>query len=84
MSKKASSSKLTQTFETRMERLQEIVTALEKGDLPLEQGVDLYKEGMELSRACRGQLDKAHNDIRVYTEKGLKPLLEEGEGEDDK
>lgn len=82
-------SKKTQakTFEARMERLQEIVTALEKGELPLEQGVDLYKEGMELSRACRGQLDKARNDIRVYTEEGLKPFAPsdpsaEDEGED--
>lgn len=80
MSKKPQS----KTFEARMERLQEIVTALEKGELPLEQGVDLYKEGMELSRACRGQLDKARNDIRVYTEEGLKPFAAstEDEGEE--
>lgn len=64
-----------------MERLQEIVTALEKGDLPLEQGVELYKEGMELSRACRGQLDKARHDIRIYTEEGLQAFDEEGREE---
>ena len=69
------------TFEERMQRLQDIVNSLEKGELPLEQGVDLYKEGMELSRACRGQLEKARNDIRVYTEAGLQEFARE-ESED--
>lgn len=32
-------------FEKKMARLQEIVSALESGDLPLEEGMALYKEG---------------------------------------
>ena len=71
------------TFEARMERLQHIVSALEKGDLPLEQGVELYKEGMELSRACRTQLDKARHDIRVYTEAGLQPFASDAPQDED-
>ena len=67
-------SKTAQTFETRMARLQEIVTAMESGELPLEQGVNLYREGMELSRVCREQLEKARNDIRIYTEGALQPF----------
>lgn len=76
-------SKNTQTFEVRMARLQEIVTALEDGALPLEKGVALYKEGMELSRACRLQLEKARNDIRIYTEGALRPFQPEEDGEGD-
>ena len=62
------------TFEARMARLQEIVAALEGGELPLEKGVALYKEGMELSRSCREQLEKARNDIRVFTDGVLQPF----------
>ncbi len=55
------------TFEERVERLQVIITALEKGDVPLEQSVALYKEGMQLSQVCRKQLEKAHHDITLFS-----------------
>ncbi len=53
------------TFEARMQRLQEIVTALEKGDISLEESVQLYKEGTQLSLQCREQLAKARHDITI-------------------
>ena len=62
--------KAQDTFEVRMNRLQEIVTALEEGDLPLEEGMRLYKEGLLLSRACREQLDKAKIEVRILAENG--------------
>ncbi len=62
---------LPKTFEERMERLQYIVAHMEKGDIPLEESVNLYKEGMQLSKACRGQLEKAKHEIQVMTEQGL-------------
>ena len=40
------------TFEDNMKRLEEIVEALESGNLPLEDTVKLYKEGMTLSAQC--------------------------------
>ncbi len=46
-------------YEAAMARLQEVVAALEAGDLPLERGVALYKEGLGLSRACRERLRTA-------------------------
>ncbi len=61
---------LPKTFEARMERLQAIIQIMEKGEAPLEESVALYKEGMELSTACRTQLEKARHDIRLCTEKG--------------
>ncbi|MDR1856326.1 MAG: exodeoxyribonuclease VII small subunit [Desulfovibrio sp.] len=51
------------TFEEGMERLQEIVKALESEELPLEKGMAFYKEGMECSRLCRDQLAKAKVQI---------------------
>ncbi len=61
---------IPKTFEARMERLQYIVAHMERGDIPLEESVALYKEGMQLSKACRGQLDKAKHEIQLMTEQG--------------
>ncbi len=73
---------LPKTFEARMERLQTIISIMEKGEAPLEESVALYKEGMELSVACRSQLEKARHEIRLCTEKGEEPFDTESLGED--
>ncbi len=62
------------TFESRFARLQEIVHILESGNLPLEAGVALFKEGMVLSQACREQLDKARHEITLLSQDGPVPL----------
>lgn len=53
------------SFEERLERLKEIVNALEEGDLSLEEGVALFKEGQDLSKKCAVQLEKARNEVRI-------------------
>ncbi len=53
-------------FETRLARLQEIVNALESGDLPLEQGMALYREGVECARLCRKRLEEARHEVRLW------------------
>lgn len=55
-------------FEARLERLGKIVEELEKGDLPLERGVALFKEGQTLAKACRKQLEEAKNEVKVVSE----------------
>lgn len=65
---------LPESFEERLARLQEIVSSLEAGNLPLEQGLTIYKEGVELSRSCRQQLEKARNEVRLLTSQGLEPF----------
>lgn len=47
------------TFEKRLERVREITALLEGGDLPLEQGVKLFQEGVRLSRECAAELEQA-------------------------
>lgn len=71
------------TFEDRLRRLQEVVAALENGELPLEDSVRLYKEGLTLSRACREQVEKARNEINLLTEEGLEPFDEKQVEEED-
>ena len=48
-----------QTFEKRLERVREIVSLLEAGDVPLEEGVQLFQEGVRLSRECSLELEQA-------------------------
>jgi len=55
-------------FENQLARLQEIVTSLEQGDLPLEKGVALFKEGTELARSCRKQLKEARHKVQIYSQ----------------
>jgi exodeoxyribonuclease VII small subunit len=58
----------TTTFEDRLERLKLVVEQLERGDLPLEQGVALYKEGLELVKACGKQLETARHEVKLVSD----------------
>lgn len=51
------------TFEENMKRLGQIVSELEKGDIPLENAVKLYGEGVKLSAKCKKQLAEAQIKI---------------------
>lgn len=51
------------TFEQAIKRLSEIVQALEKGDLPLEESLRLFEEGVALSRASQDKLDSAQKRV---------------------
>ncbi len=51
------------SFEDAVKRLSEIVQKLEKGDLPLEQSLLLFEEGVGLSRASQEKLDSAQKRV---------------------
>lgn len=51
--------KKEKTFEEAMERLEEIVTTMEQGEIPLEESLKLFEEGTALVRRCTDVLDKA-------------------------
>lgn len=51
------------SFETLFEQLQEIVTRLESGNLPLDATLDLYEQGIQIAQACQQILDRA--ELRV-------------------
>jgi exodeoxyribonuclease VII small subunit len=58
-------------FEKQLKRLQKIVAMLESGDVPLEKGVALYKEGLELAAGCRKRLEEARVEIGGLGQAGL-------------
>ena len=51
------------TFEGNMQRLEQIVRAMERGDVALEESLKLFQEGTELVRACGKLLDEAQLQI---------------------
>ena len=57
------------SFEKKLEELEQIVTALESGKIPLDKAVELDGEGMKLSLACRKEIDEAKMKITVAGEK---------------
>ena len=59
-------------FEDCLKRLEEIVDQLEKGDLPLEQSLALFEEGMKLSNSCRGELEQAEGKVEILMKQGAK------------
>ena len=51
------------SFEASMRRLAEIVQTLEQGDLPLEESLRLFEEGVKLSRDSQERLDSAEKRV---------------------
>ena len=56
---------MEKTFEASLAELEEIVTKLEDGDLPLEASLELFEKGIRLSRACRERLTNAERRIEI-------------------
>ena len=53
------------TFEENMQRLEQIVRAMERGDVPLEESLKLFQEGTELVRNCQKILDDAQLQVKM-------------------
>jgi exodeoxyribonuclease VII small subunit len=52
-------------FEECLQRLEVIVKEMERGDLPLEQSLKLFEEGIALSGSCRKELEAAEGKIEI-------------------
>ena len=57
-------SEQNKTFEGNMQRLEQIVRAMERGDVPLEESLKLFQEGTDLVRACGKLLDEAELQVK--------------------
>ena len=65
-------------FEKSMQRLEQIVRAMERGDVALEESLKLFQEGTELVRNCSKLLDEAQLQVsKVMTAADGSPVLEE-------
>lgn len=52
------------TFEASMSRLEQIVRAMERGDVALEESLKLFQEGTELVKTCQKLLDEARLQVK--------------------
>ena len=60
-------SKKNPNFEENIQRLEQIVRAMEQGDIALEQSLKLFREGTDLVRKCQEMLDKAELEVNIIT-----------------
>jgi len=75
-------------FEEALENLERIVAQLEAGDVPLEEAINIFQEGMKLSQLCTQKLDQVERKIEMLieeqgqlTRKPFQPIADE-KGED--
>lgn len=77
------------SFEASLARLEEVVRRLESQDVPLEEAMRLFEEGVALARACSQRLNDAENKIELLIERedgsyGLRPFAQSPPSEPDK
>lgn len=71
-----------QTFEQAMARLEQIVRAMERGDVPLEESLKMFQEGTELVRSCQKLLDEAQLQVKkIMTAPDGSPVEEDFQDE---
>ena len=52
-------------FESNIKQLEEIVRKLEKGDAPLEQMLQMFEQGIALTRQCQKTLEQAEQRVSI-------------------
>jgi exodeoxyribonuclease VII small subunit len=75
-------------FEDALNKLEKIVSKLEEGDLPLEESLKYFEEGIRLSRFCNQKLDEAEKRVEILLKdkegklgpEPFSPLADPGEG----
>ncbi|MCK8606576.1 exodeoxyribonuclease VII small subunit [Apilactobacillus ozensis] len=71
------------SFEQNMQNLEKIVNDLEQGDVPLEEALDKFKNGVELSKKLQQTLKNAENTLaKVVKDDGKEHPFENVESED--
>jgi exodeoxyribonuclease VII small subunit len=58
------------TFEEQLKTLETVVEKLERGDLPLDESLALFEQGVMLSEACKNELESAEGRVQVLLQRG--------------
>ncbi|MFM1886084.1 MAG: exodeoxyribonuclease small subunit [Pseudomonadota bacterium] len=69
-------------FETQLQQLEALVARLERGDLPLEQALADFEQGVALARQCQAELSAAQQRVEVLVQRDGEATLEPFEQED--
>jgi exodeoxyribonuclease VII small subunit len=83
MVKKIATEQAHATFEEAMAELEQLVTKMEAGALPLEASVAAYQRGSELVKHCAAQLERVERQVKLLEGDMLKPFAADlGEDEE--
>ena len=63
-------------FEENLKQLEDLVARLEQGDLPLDEAIKLYQEGMRISKLCSERLSTVEKEIKKLVAENEKFKLE--------
>lgn len=69
-------------FESALKSLEDIVTQLESGDLTLDRALELFEEGVRISRFCGSKLDEAERRVEILVKSADGSMKEEPFSED--
>jgi exodeoxyribonuclease VII small subunit len=64
------------TFEKNLKQLEDVVTKLEQGDLTLDEAMQLFQDGMRLSKLCSQRLSTVEKEIKKLVAENDKLKLE--------
>lgn len=76
MSDQYENTELPSDFEQALAALEQIVTQMESGDLPLEQSLVAYEQGVKLAQICQQRLDQVEQQVQVLQGQLMRPLAE--------
>lgn len=69
-------------FESAIEELEQLVRAMEQGDLSLEQSLKNFERGIELTRSCHQALRDAEQKVQLLTREGAVDIKPEDLGQE--
>ncbi|TAL16687.1 exodeoxyribonuclease VII small subunit [bacterium] len=70
-------------FEELIEELEKVVYSLEGGDLPLEEAMETFRRGVEISKECHRRLDEAERKVKLLRRRASGELTEEDFSEEE-
>ena len=77
MASKSASAAPPPAFEAALAQLESLVTRLEAGDLPLDEALRTFEQGVRLTRECQGALAAAQQKVQLLLQRGDNVVIED-------
>lgn len=68
--------KASASFEESLAELEQLVAKLERGEISLEESLEAFEKGVNLTRTCQQALRNAEQKVQILMEKNGKQVLE--------
>jgi len=75
MALKSASAAAPPAFEAALAQLESLVTRLEAGDLPLDEALRTFEQGVRLTRECQGALTAAQQKVQLLLQRGEQVVI---------